>query len=252
MSDQLSGLHAIVTGASRGVGAAIAKALATQGARITAMGRVLDTLEQMIGGLTAAQAIVVDITDAESVAQAFAQAGPAEILINNAGAAESAPFERTDAALWQRMLAVNLTGAFHCTQAVLPAMRAKGWGRIINIASTASHKGYPYVTAYCAAKHGLLGLTRALAVETARAGITVNAISPGFVETDLLADSVQNIMKSTGRSEDDARRQLLRSNPQGRFVSPEEVAAVAVWLCLRESGSITGQSIGVSGGEVMA
>lgn len=252
MSKELKGRHAIITGGSRGVGAAIAQALAARGARVTVMGRDLKTLKASIAGLAGAQAVAVDITDPRSVKRAFAKAGAADILVNNAGGAESAPFERTDEALWQGMLALNLSGAFHCTQQVLPAMRAKGWGRIVNIASTASHKGYAYVTAYCAAKHGLLGLTRALALETARDGVTVNAISPGFIETEMLASSVRTIVKTTGRPEEDIRRQLQRSNPQGRFVTAEEVAAAAAWLCSPTSSSITGQSISVSGGEVMS
>jgi NAD(P)-dependent dehydrogenase (short-subunit alcohol dehydrogenase family) len=252
MSNELKGRHAIVTGGSRGVGAAIAHALSAHGARVTVMGRDLKTLKVAVSRLAGAQAVSVDITDPRSVKKAFAKAGAADILVNNAGGAESAPFERTDEALWQEMLALNLSGAFHCTQAVLPAMRAKGWGRIVNIASTASHKGYPYVTAYCAAKHGLLGLTRSLALETARDGVTVNAISPGFIETEMLASSVRTIVKTTGRPEADIRRQLQRSNPQGRFVTAEEVASAAVWLCLPASGSVTGQSISVSGGEVMS
>ena len=251
MSKELKGRHAIITGGSRGVGAAIARALAAQGARVTVMGRDLKALKGSIAGIAGALAVAVDITDPRSVKRAFAKAGAADILINNAGGAESAPFERTDEALWQGMLALNLSGAFHCTQQVLPAMRAKGWGRIVNIASTASHKGYAYVTAYCAAKHGLLGLTRALALETARDGVTVNAISPGFIETEMLASSVRTIVKTTGRPEDDIRRQLQRRNPQGRFVTAEEVAAAAAWLCSPTSGSVTGQSISVSGGEVM-
>ena len=251
MSKELKGRHAIITGGSRGVGAAIARALAAQGARVTVMGRDLKTLKTSIAGLAGAQAIRVDITDPRRVKRAFAKAGAADILINNAGGAESAPFERTSEALWQGMLALNLSGAFHCTQAVLPAMRAKGWGRIVNIASTASHKGYAYVTAYCAAKHGLLGLTRSLALETARDGVTVNAISPGFIETEMLASSVRAIVNTTGRPEADIRRQLQRHNPQGRFVTAEEVAAAAAWLCSPTSGSVTGQSISVSGGEVM-
>jgi NAD(P)-dependent dehydrogenase (short-subunit alcohol dehydrogenase family) len=185
------------------------------------------------------------VTDEASVARAFAQAGPADILVNNAGTAESAPFERTSAALWQRMLAVNLTGAFHCTQAALPAMRAKKWGRIVNIASTAAHEGAAYVTAYCAAKHGLLGLTRALALEVARDGVTVNAVSPGYTETALLTNSLRKITSTTGRSEAEARKLILRGSGQRRFTKPEEVAAVVVRLCLPRAAGIIGRSLPV-------
>ncbi len=246
-SDQLKGRHAIVTGGGGGIGAAIAYALAVRGARVTVMGRTLSSLRFVAGALPGARAIVVDVTNQRSVRSAFAKAGPADVLVNNAGAAESAPFERTSAALWERMLAVNLTGAFHCTAQVLPRMRAAGWGRIINIASTAAHKGYPYVTAYCAAKHGLLGFTRALAIETARTGVTVNAVSPGFTETDLLADAVQKIVAATGRTAEQARAQLLRDMPHGRFVTPVEVAAAVLWFCLPGAGGVTGQARLVDG-----
>jgi NAD(P)-dependent dehydrogenase (short-subunit alcohol dehydrogenase family) len=198
---------------------------------------------------------VVDVTDSNAVTAAFEAAtkqfGPVEILINNAGAAESAPFEKTSEALWNRMLAVNLTAQFHCQQQVLPSMRAGKWGRIINIVSTAGMIGYAYVAAYCAAKHGAIGLTRALALETARAGITVNAICPGFTETDLLEDSIENIMHTTGRSREEAEKSLQAVNPQRRFIQPSEVAATVGWLCSDGAQSITGQSIAIAGGEVM-
>jgi NAD(P)-dependent dehydrogenase (short-subunit alcohol dehydrogenase family) len=247
MSKPLQGRHAIVTGGGRGIGAAIARALAAQGARVTLMGRTAAPLAALARELPGGQAIPCDVTDEAGVAGAFMAAGACDILVNNAGAVESAPFERTDAALWERMLAVNLTGAFLCARQALPAMRAQKWGRIINIASTAAHKGYAYVAAYCAAKHGLLGLTRALALEVARDGVTVNAVSPGFTETDLLAGSVAKIAGTTGRSEEQARAQLLRDMPHGRFVTPEEVAAAAVWFCLPEAAGVTGQARVVDG-----
>ena len=251
MSENLKGRHAIVTGGGTGIGEAIARALHAAGARVTIMGRTAATLQQVAASLPGAHAVVTDITDAKKISAAFRQAGPADILVNNAGNAESAPFARTGAALWHRMLSLNLTGAFLCTHEVLPPMRTAGWGRIVNIASTAAHKGYPYVTAYCAAKHGLLGFTRALALETARDGITVNAVSPGFTETGMLAASVETIATTTGQSPEKIRGQLLRSNPQARFIPPAEVAATVVWLCQPSSGGVTGQSISVSGGEVM-
>lgn len=248
MSDALQGRHAIVTGGGRGIGAAIARALAAHGARVTIMGRNAGPLAALARELPGGEAVPVDITDEASVAGAFLNLGSADILINNAGAAESAPFERTDAALWERMLAVNLTGAFLCTRQVLPSMRAAKWGRIVNIASTAALKGYPYVTAYCAAKHGLLGLTRALALEVQRDGITVNAVCPGFTETDLLAGSIAEIERVTGRSAEQARAQLLKDTPHGRFATPEEVAAAALAFCLPAAANTTGSAVVVEGG----
>lgn len=247
MSDELSGRHAIVTGGGRGIGAAIARALHARGARVTLLGRNLAALDRVAAEINA-HAVAVDITDEASVSGAFLHVGAADILVNNAGAAASAPFERTDAALWERMLAVNLSGAFLCTQQVLPAMRAAKWGRIVNVASTAALKGYPYVTAYCAAKHGLLGFTRALALETKRDGVTVNAVCPGFTETDLLAQSLAEIQRATGRSAEEARAQLLRDTPHGKFATPEEVAAAVVQFCLPAAASKTGEAIVVEGG----
>ncbi|MBA4136672.1 MAG: 3-hydroxyacyl-CoA dehydrogenase, partial [Opitutus sp.] len=235
------------TGGGRGIGAAIARALRAHGARVTVLGRDLAALDRIAAEI-GAQAFAIDITDEASVSGAFLNVGAADILINNAGAAESAPIERTDAALWERMLAVNLSGAFLCTQHVLPGMRAAKWGRIVNIASTAALKGYPYVTAYCAAKHGLLGFTRALALEVKRDGVTVNAVCPGFTETDLLADSIAEIQRVTGRTAEQARAQLLKDTPHGKFATPEEVAAAVVQLCLPSAAATTGEAIVIEGG----
>jgi NAD(P)-dependent dehydrogenase (short-subunit alcohol dehydrogenase family) len=250
--ETLQGKHAVVTGASRGIGLAIARALMAQGARITLMARDAQALEVAVaelGGDTAWQA--VDVTDAEGVAAAFARAGAVDILVNNAGQAASAPFGRTDAALWQRMLDVNLTGAYHCIQAALPAMLDAGWGRVVNVASTAGLTGYRYVAAYCAAKHGLVGLTRALALEVASRGVTVNAVCPGFTDTDIVADAVANIVRKTGRTADQARAELAAANPQGRLVQPDEVAHAVAWLCMPGAAAMNGQAIAVAGGEVM-
>ena len=257
----LSGRHAVVTGAARGIGAAIARALAADGARLTLMGRRVEALRSLARELAPADsgahaAVAIDVADAVSVEAAFAQAraacGPVSILVNNAGQAESAPFAKTSLALWQRMLAVNLTGSFLCAQAVLPDLLAAGGrGRIVNIASTAGQKGYAYVAAYVAAKHGVIGLTRALAVELAKKGVTVNAVCPGYTDTDLLRESIANVVSKTGRSDDEARAGFAAANPQGRIVRPEEVADAVRWLCGDAAAAVTGQAISISGGEVM-
>ncbi len=250
----LGGAHAVVTGGGSGIGFAIAQALAGAGARLTLIGRDQARLGRAAEGLAEAQAIQADISDGDAVAAAFRRAadefGPAAILVNNAGQAESAPFDRTDAALWQRMIAVNLTGAYLCCRAALPSMLAQDYGRIVNIASTAGLKGYAYVTAYCAAKHGLVGLTRALAMETARTGVTVNAVCPGYTDTDMVAESIERIVAKTGRSAAEARAELARGNPQGRLVEPREVAAAVLFLCGPDAAAMTGQAIAVAGGEV--
>ena len=254
----LTGRHALITGGSRGIGAAVARALGTHGARLTLIGRDEARLRETadaLRGLTDVSYQVAHVESPEEVRHAFALAreahGPADILINNAGSAESASFDKTDLELWHRMLAVNLTGTYLCTRAVLPAMRERGWGRIVNVASTAGLVGYFYVSAYCAAKHGVVGLTRSLALETAKSGVTVNAVCPGYTETDMVADAVRNIVEKTGRSADEARASLASRNPQGRLIRPEEVANAVAWLCLPGSEGVTGQAIAIAGGEVM-
>ena len=259
-----SGQHALVTGAARGIGAAIARMLIDAGARVTLLGRDqsrLRTTAQELQNRTPdargrVRIAVADVTEPASVAAAFAAArddfGPLAVLVNNAGQAESAPFLKTSNELWQRMLAVNLTGTFLCSQAALGQMLDRGGGRIINIASTAGQRGYPYVAAYVAAKHGVIGLTRSLALELARKPVTVNAVCPGYTETDILRDSIANVIAKTGRTEAEARASFTASNPQGRIIQPEEVAATVRWLCSDAACSINGQAISVSGGEVMA
>jgi NAD(P)-dependent dehydrogenase (short-subunit alcohol dehydrogenase family) len=252
----LKGRHALVTGAARGIGAAIARTLAGEGATLTLLGRRRETLAALARELPGAHGFVVaDIADPAQVQAAFAEAraarGPITVLVNNAGQAESAPFARTSLELWQRMLGVNLTGSFLCAQAALPDMLAAGQGRIVNVASTAAQKGYAYVSAYVAAKHGVLGLTRSLALEVARKGITVNAVCPGYTETDILRESIANVVAKTGRSEEEARAGFASGNPQQRIVQPQEVADAVRWLCGDGAAAITGQAISVSGGEVM-
>jgi NAD(P)-dependent dehydrogenase (short-subunit alcohol dehydrogenase family) len=255
----LSGDHAVVTGGGSGIGAAVAAELARRGARLTLMGRREAMLAAEARTIRAASGVevathILDVTDAVTVPAAFAaaaRAAPVTILINNAGAAESAPFAKTGLDLLERMLAVNLKGAFLCTQAVLPAMLKARRGRVVNIASTAGLIGYAYVSAYVAAKHGLIGLTRALALETAKSGVTVNAVCPGFTDTDLVKRSVATIVAKTGRSAEDARAELAKTNPMGRLVTPEEVASAVAFCCLPGAAAVTGQAIVVAGGEVM-
>jgi NAD(P)-dependent dehydrogenase (short-subunit alcohol dehydrogenase family) len=246
----LHGQHAVVTGGSRGIGRAVALALIGQGASVTISGRNSERLERTAGEI-GAKAIVCDVTLPESVEAAFARCGPVDILINNAGNAETAPFHRTDLGMWRRMLDLNLTGVYLCSQAAVPGMVERGYGRIVNIASTAALTGYAYVTAYCAAKHGVLGLTRALALELATRGVTVNAVCPGYTDTEMIAEAVAGIATKTGRSESEALAELVRVNPQGRLVQPEEVAHSVLWLCLPGSSAVTGQSIAVAGGEIL-
>jgi NAD(P)-dependent dehydrogenase (short-subunit alcohol dehydrogenase family) len=256
----LRGKHAIVTGASRGIGVAIASTLARLGADLTLMSRNERLLQEQAAALAniaggKAQAIAVDIARPEQICAAFARAadrfGPPQILVNNAGIAAAAPIAKTDLAKWQQLMEVNLTGAFLCIREVVAVMAKGDYGRIVNIASTAGLTGYAYVAAYCAAKHGLIGLTRALSRELARTGVTVNAVCPGYTDTDIVAEAVGNIVAKTGRTREQALHELTAHNPQGRLVTPQEVAEAVGWLCLPSSASVTGQSIVVAGGELM-
>ncbi len=256
----LAGRHAFVTGASGGIGRAVVRALLDAGARITLAGRDADRLESFARDLPRERVHVeagFDVTDAAVVAAGVARArtalGPVAILVNNAGAAPSASFEKTDAALWSQVLATNLTGVVTVTQAAFADLKAAGSaGRIINIASTAGLVGYRYVSAYCAAKHGVVGLTRALALECAKTGPTVNAVCPGFTDTPLIRRSMDAIREKSQRMPEAILAEFTRSNPQGRLVDPREVADAVIWLASPAASAVTGQSISVSGGEVMA
>lgn len=254
----LAGKHALVTGGAKGIGAAIARTLLGHGARVTIVGRTESTLRETAQefspyGETSTE--ILDVTNAAAVSRVFelvrVKNGPVTILVNNAGQGESAPFLKMDQELWRRMFSVNLDGTFFCSQAALPGMLETGWGRIINIASTAGLTGYRYVSAYCASKHAVIGLTRSLALEVATKGVTVNAICPGYTDTDMVANAITQISTKTGRSAKAARTELVSKNPQERLVQPEEVASTAAWLCLPGSDAITGQAIAVAGGEVM-
>ncbi len=253
----LAGKHALVTGGTRGIGAAVTVQLLAAGVQVTVLGRKPGMAQALMdAACDRLHGVCADVSDAGQVSAAFASArarfGPVALLINCAGQASSAPFLKTDARLWQQMLAVNLTGTMLCTQAALPDMLAAGWGRVVNVVSTAGLVGYAYVSAYCAAKHGVIGLTRALALEVARTGVTVNAVCPGSTETDILRDSIANVVAKTGRSEQEARASFAAGNPQGRIVQPDEVSDTVLWLCSQGASAIHGQSISVSGGEVMA
>lgn len=247
------GRHALVTGGGTGVGRSIALALAGQGVDVTICGRREAPLKAVAAESDRIHAMTADVADDASMValyhQAEAKRGPFDIVVANAGSAESAPAYRTSFSTWQKTLDVNLTGAFLTVKPALAKMAECKAGRIIFVASTAGLKGYAYVAPYVAAKHGVIGLMRALAAELAKTGVTVNAVCPGFVETDMLAQSVEHIVSKTGRSAEDARASLAAVNPQGRFIQPQEVADTVLWLCGDGAASINGQAISISGGE---
>ncbi|MTI11042.1 SDR family NAD(P)-dependent oxidoreductase [Curvivirga aplysinae] len=249
LSDQnLSGKNVLITGGGSGVGAALAVAFVNAGATVVIAGRRLEVLEKTAVYSSAITPIVADVTNESSVADLFKTAGQQDVVVANAGAAETAPFGKVSLDSWDRMIAVNLTGVFLTLQAGLNQMN--GWGRLISVASTAGLKGYPYVSAYTAAKHGVVGLTKSLALEVANKEITANALCPGFLDTEMTEKSVENIVEKTGMTSEQAKLKLAEHNPQQRLIRPEEVAATALWLCGAGSESINGQAISISGGEV--
>ncbi|HVO45494.1 MAG TPA: SDR family NAD(P)-dependent oxidoreductase [Steroidobacteraceae bacterium] len=253
----LAGRHALITGASRGIGAAIAAALSHAGARVSLTGRDSESLARVaagVGGSDKALPLVADVTDPASVSRAWAAArehfGLVHLLVNNAGQAASATFAKTDLELWNRLIAVNLTGTYLCARESIGDMLQAGFGRIVNIASIAGLRGAAYISAYASSKHAVIGLTRSLALEYATRNITVNAVCPGYVDTDIVRNAVANIVSKTGRSEDEAMAAIVATNPQRRLIQPREVADTVLWLCQPGTESVTGQSIVLAGGEV--
>ena len=247
----MEGRHALVTGGGGGIGAACAAALTRAGASVTVLGRREEALRAQVAAGHAHDYLTADLTDADATAAAIGSlALPVDLLINNAGAAASGPFVQSSDADFLSMLEINLMSAVRATRLVLPGMVDRGFGRVVNIASVAALKGYPYVAAYVASKHALLGFTRALAAETAAKGVTVNAICPGYVDTDMTARSVDTIVAKTGRSPDQAKTALAAHNPQGRLIQPDEVAAAVLYLCGDAAGGVTGAALPVNGGEV--
>jgi len=251
---RLDGQHVVVTGGGRGIGRAVAAALAGAGARVTVLGRHEQSLAETVAAGHAQAYRAADVTDARGLGAALraaaAEGGPIDILVANAGGAEAAPFAKTTPDQFRRMFELNVLGVVHATQAVLGGMVERGFGRIIVMASTAGLKGYGYVSAYCAAKHAAVGLVRSLALETARSGVTVNAICPGYTETDLVRESLQRIAAKTGRSNEEALAALLQQSPLGRLIKPDEVAAAVLFLCSKEAAAISGTTIAIAGGEV--
>jgi NAD(P)-dependent dehydrogenase (short-subunit alcohol dehydrogenase family) len=251
---------AFVTGAGRGVGRAIASRFVDAGYAVALVGRSEASLrrvaEEVRGPGVAAEAIVCDVTDRAAIEAAVLETehrlGHIDVLVNNAGVAESAPFTAMTDEMWERLLAVNLHGTYHCMRIVLPGMFARGRGRVINIASIAGRKGFAYTAAYCASKHAVVGLTRAVALEAAPKGVTVNAICPGWLDTDMTKGSIERIVRATGRTAADARTALEQMNPQHRLIDPDEVAALAVYLAGPDARGINGAALGIDGGELPA
>jgi NAD(P)-dependent dehydrogenase (short-subunit alcohol dehydrogenase family) len=250
----LDGRHALVTGGGRGIGQAVAATLRRSGAVVTVIGRSEDSLADAVARGAADAYQVADVTDEAALNAAVEHSvtanGPVDILVANAGRAESSPFLKAETSQFRRMFELNVLGVVHATRAVLGQMTSRGFGRVVAIASTAGLKGYPYVSAYCAAKHAVVGLVRAIALETVATGVTVNAVCPGYTDTDMVAESIARITGKTGRTSTDALAGLLRTNPLGRLITPEEVASTVMFLCSAEASAITGTTIAVAGGEI--
>jgi NAD(P)-dependent dehydrogenase (short-subunit alcohol dehydrogenase family) len=245
-----TGRHALVTGGGSGIGLATARALSDAGWQVTILGRNKAKLEAAAREMKDARIAVADVTDSQAVQKAVNEAGPVALLVNNAGGVASAPFEKTTAQSWRETLDLNLMGTVNCIHAVLPQMKAAGWGRVVNVASTAGLIGYRYVSAYVAAKHAVVGLTKALALEVARTGVTVNAVCPGYTDTDVIASAVATISKATNRTKEESLANFTAANPQGRLVKPEEVAAAVLWLASDEAAAVNGIALPIAGGEV--
>jgi NAD(P)-dependent dehydrogenase (short-subunit alcohol dehydrogenase family) len=250
----LSGRHALVTGGGRGIGRAVAAALSAAGATVTVLGRQKNALDETVAAGHAAGVIAADVTDPVAIdagiKAAEAARGPFDILVANAGGVSTAPFGKTDPGQFQKLFDLNVMGIVHATRAVLPGMVSRKFGRIVAVASTAGLKGYPYVTAYCTTKHAVVGLVRSLAVETAKTGVTVNAICPGYTDTDLVRESVASVTAKTGKTSDEVIAQYVKDVPMARLIKPEEVAAAVLYLCSNDAGAVTGTAMTVAGGEI--
>ncbi len=251
MSKDLAGKHALVTGGGSGIGAATACLLSNHGCQVTVVGRTLSKLQEALFDVEDGFTVAADVTDEDELARAFSAArerfGNVDILINNAGVARGGPFLRTSDEDWREILEINLLGAVACTRLALPAMLEAGWGRVVNVASIAGLRGSPYTAAYTASKHAMVGMTRSLALETVKKGVTVNAVCPGYVDTPMTDQTVENIQAKTGRSEEEARAEVEKLSQQGRLLSPDEVASAIAWLCLPAQGGVNGAAIPIGG-----